>query len=128
MRFYQLGEIKSGKLSYNREKMQHFIEKLDDGTYLMSLQRIEPKSDIKDYRACYFAKIDILKDEVGEGRYDLHELVKENVISVMADEVSEVFLHEEWGLSTRNLTLEGWRIFLERFDLWAFTEYNVILP
>jgi hypothetical protein len=125
MRFHQLATINAGKIAYNKEKMEHLISNLYDGNYLISFQRLEPKSSVKDYRACYFAKIDALGAEVGETRYGMHGLVKDSIIDVMIDEVPQVFLRDE--ASTKYLTLEGWTILLERLDIWAFTEYNVIL-
>lgn len=126
MKFYQLGEIKAGKAFYNKEKMQNLISNLFDGTYLISMERIAPKSNVKDYRACYFAKIDILAAEVGETRYSMHEIVKENVVSEMMDELPSLFVPVE--ATTKALTLEGWTVLLKRLDIWAFTEYNVVLP
>jgi hypothetical protein len=112
----------------DKDKLQFFKDTLYNGNYLISFERIEPQSNVKEYRACYFAKIDRLRYEAGEGRYELHELVKEHVLSPMYEELPSLFYTEEGGASTKNLTLTGWSVLLERLDLWAFMEYNTILP
>lgn len=126
MKFYQLADKQGDDFNYDRERMRNLITNLFPGRYLVSFQRIEPKSNVKDYRACYFAKIDAIRSEIGEERYTVHEFVKEYVIANMAEDVPEVFMKQE-VISTRYLTLEGWSILLERLDLWAFTQYNIIL-
>jgi hypothetical protein len=105
--------------------MQHLVSNLYDGTYVVSFQHLEPKSSIKEYRACYFSKIDAIGRETGETRYAVHDLVKDYVIEAMKQELPEFFTRD--AASTRYLTLEGWVVLLERLDLWAFTEYNIIL-
>lgn len=125
MKFHQLAELKEGRLSYNKERAKALLENLYEGTYLISFLRLNPKSTIKDYRACYFAKIDAIGAEVGETRYDIHELIKEHVMSKMLDEIPEVFTTE--GITTQNLTENGWVVLLEAVDLWAFTEYSIVI-
>jgi hypothetical protein len=80
MKFHQLSEVKGGKIFFDRDKMKHLIENLYEGQYLISFQRLSPKADVKEFRKCYFAKIDALAFEVGDTRYGVHELVKEYVI------------------------------------------------
>lgn len=125
MKFYQIAEKRDGVMNYNKEKLASLIEFLYDGRYLISFQRINPLSDIKDYRRCYFAKLDALAQDIGEDRYSMHQHVKDQVISRMANEVPEAFTVPV--ISTRSLTKEGWSVLLERLDLWAFVEYGTVL-
>lgn len=125
MKFYQLANKRDGVFTFNRDNMRHLIENLFEGQYIISFQRVVPKSNVKEYRACYFAKIDMIASEVGETRYDVHTLVKEHIIEPMLNELPDLFTQNV--ISTRVLTLSGWVVLLERLDLWAFTEYSVIL-
>lgn len=102
-------------------------QQLFDGYYLVSFMRLNPQSDIKEYRACYFAKIDAIASEAGETRYDMHELVKDEIITDMQNLNPELFTDDGVEVSTRYLTPEGWIALLDRLDLWAFVNYNTIL-
>lgn len=125
MKFYQLADIKDHKLIVNKDKMDALIQILYDGRYLITFQRLDPKSTIKDYRRCYFAKIDALGFETGHTRYEMHALVKDELLSKIIDQLPE--LVEDEIITTKNLTEESWGVLLEALDLWAFTEYSVIL-
>lgn len=125
MKFYQLIDKRDGKIHYDKDKLIHLTDNLFDGRYLVSCQRINPRVTIKDFRACYFAKIDGLAFEVGETRYGVHHIVKDIVLSRMLEELPDLFT--EQLVSTRYLSLDGWGNFLERLDLWAYLEYGVIL-
>lgn len=125
MKFYLVADVKEGDIFFNKERHAHIIENLFDGRYIISYQKIDPKSTVKEYRACYFFKIDAIAAEVGETRYVMHEYVKEMIIEQMIDQTPELFTKQL--PSTKYLTLEGWVNLLERLDIWAFTEYNVVL-
>jgi hypothetical protein len=121
-KFYYTAKIVNGKINYHPS-----FENFRDGEYLVGVQLLNPKANVKDYRAAYFAKIDIIKDEVGEDRYSIHNIVKDEVLSDMLEKTPQLFNKID-ELSTKNLKLEGWTILLERLDLWTFIEYNIILP
>ena len=125
MKFYLNGTKKDGIFHQNHDKLKHLIDNLFDGDYLISFQRINPMSEQAEYRACYFAKIDMLAAEVGETKYPLHNYIKEEVLAPFLHEQPEYFTHPT--ASTKYLTEAGWAMFLQRFDLWAFTTYGVIL-
>lgn len=101
------------------------FEQLFDGQYLITFQRLNPQSSIREYRRCYFAKIDALAAEVGETRYDIHEIVKDEVLKEMLTNTPQLFYSET--LTTNQLTEAGWVVFIEQLELWAFTTYGVIL-
>lgn len=124
-RLYHLAEKRNGQMVYNMEKLKHLISLLFEGKYLISFQRLEPKSTIKDYRSCYFAKLDALARDNGETRYWMHSMVKDEILSSMLEEMPTLFNGDE--LSTKYLTVEGWVVLLERLDIWAYTTYGTIL-
>lgn len=125
MKFYTTG-IKAGSIfQFNRGNIKHIYDIMFDGRYLVTFQQLNPQSNIKDYRRCYFAKLDALAAEAGEDRYSMHEHVKDQVVSRMLEEMPELFSISI--VSTRSLLLEGWSVLLERLDLWAFIEYGTIL-
>lgn len=117
MKQYKIATAKAGKLFY--EELS-----LIDGRYLLTLQSLNPQAEEKDYRAAYFAKLETLGSEVGETKKDMHEYAKEHVLRPMMLQIPELFDSTE--LSTKSLSEEAWVIFLQRFDLWAWKEYNVI--
>lgn len=126
-RFYQIAEKKDGKMLYNKERLSNLESILYEGRYIVTFQRLNPLKTQKEYRACYFAKIDALAFDIGDTRYSLHESVKDIILNKMIEETPEAFNNIIPEASTQYLTLEGWIIFLERLDLWAFIEHNVIL-
>lgn len=129
MKFYQLAKMEGGKIVYDRQRVQNMLDILYDGTYLVSFQRIAPKSTLKELRAAYFAKIDILAYETGHSKYEMHDLVKDNTLRSLVKELPELYEQPKFrkDVSTMGLTDKGWIALLERLDLWAFTEYNIIL-
>lgn len=125
-KYYTIAIKKAEEFAYQHPNIQGVLDGFTDGRYLVSFQRLDPKSEEKDYRACYFAKVQMLGDEVGHTKYEMHELIKEHVLKPMVDGMSELFANE--GIvSTTALDLEGWLVFLERLDFWAWDNYHVIL-
>ncbi len=124
-KLYSVGIHRNGVFENQHPNLQGLLNGLSDGTYLISFQRMAPKADIKDYRACYFAKIQMLGDEVGHTKQEMHEIVKEHVLIKMLNETPALFT--ELVLTTKALTDEGWIALLEQMDFWAWTEYHVIL-
>lgn len=92
--------------------IEHF-NNLKDGDYIIIVLPCDPQSDIPTYRKVYFAKIDFLGKETGHTKYEMHELVKTHLLD---------------NVSTKYLAREGWLMLLERLDLWAFQQYEVVLP
>lgn len=126
-KFYHIANKRDGRMIYNKEKLDHLTSILYDGQYLITFQRLEPKSSIKDYRRCYFSKLDALAFEAGDTRYGMHGLIKEHIIEKMIEENPEFFHSVLPEASTTYLNEMGWVNILDRLDLWAFTTYNVIL-
>ncbi len=128
-KYYTIGIKEGGAFKYQHPNMTGVLEGFTDGRYLVSFQRLDPKSEEKDYRGCYFAKVQMLGDEVGHTKYEMHNLIKEHVLTPMVEEIPTIYrearLRKE--ITTRGLTLEGWSILLERLDFWAWDNYHVIL-
>jgi hypothetical protein len=124
--YHQLIRIDNGTPVYNIQAAKNLLKSLSNGEYIVSIRKVDPKSDIKDYRACYFAKLDILRHEVGESKEDLHEIIKQYLLFPLLSEIHDGDENVP-TLTTKNLDHKGWAMLLERLDLWAFTEYNVIL-
>jgi hypothetical protein len=125
MKFYQLADVENKTIVFNKERIQSLSSILDNGKYLVSFQKLQPKSDIKDYRRCYFFKVDTIAFETGHSRYEMHELIKSSLFTDLMEQIPELFIDNT--ISTRNLTLEGWIVVLAALDLWAFTEYSIII-
>lgn len=128
MRYYQIfNKSEDGSILFNKDKYEQLLKNLLPGRYLVSFQRLDPKSTLKDYRAAYFAKIDALASELGDTRYSTHEDVKRELFEKMVEETPELFICALPMCSTKYLTLEGWQAFIQRLDIWAFINHNIIL-
>lgn len=126
MKFNQIADKKDGKFIYDKDRMNKLTATLTEGRYLITIMKLNPLSEIKEYRACYFVKLDTLCKDAGETRYDMHEYVKKEILQSMLDESPQVFDGCK-TLSTKCLNKDGWYILLDRLDIWAFINYNVIL-
>ena len=120
-------QIKGGFLQIPDRLAQFITNNLQDGNYILSLESRIARSTEKEYRGCYFSKLEFLAREVGENKKELHEIIKNEVLDLMYTEVPEMFIKENI-ISTTNLTLDGWLQYIERLDLWSYLEYGVVLP
>ena len=120
-------QIKDGKII--DEGWSNVIKNLFDGPYLISFKSMSPQSGVDTYMRLYFLKVDTIAKEVGETRYDVHELAKEYVLADLLDNNPD-FMHNNGAkraVSTTRLTEEGWLAYLDALDIWAFVNYNIIL-
>jgi alanine dehydrogenase len=115
MTFYDIIE-KGGNGKEKVEKLYNFLK---DGTYLITFQHLNPKSDEDTYRALYFMKISIIAGETGHSKPEMHEIVKEELIKK---------LYSKDSVSKGSLTLKEWVGLLATIELWAFQTYEIILP
>jgi len=128
MKIQILAEIVDDVIHWvNEEKADVLIKNIPNGRLIITLQTVNPQADVAEYRAVYFAKIDFLCKEVGEKRYDMHDLVKEYVIFPMMEQLPDLFSNTE-VISTKHLSVDGWPNLIERLELWTFITYNIILP
>lgn len=127
MKFHQIMDKKDGKLLYDATKFKALTDMLFDGRYLVSFQRLNPLSSTTEYRRCYFAKVDAIAFETGETRYNTHMHLKTEILNKMVEETPKIFTIPMPEPSTGYLSLEGWLVFIERVDIFAFVHYNIIL-
>jgi hypothetical protein len=90
-----------------------------DGSYFVTIQHLNPKADETTYRNAYFAKLQLLATETGHNKQDMHEIIKQHLI---------LELYKKDSVAKGSLTLEEWVGLLQAIDLWAFQNYEVILP
>ena len=103
--------IQKGKIVDNSQKIRDHITSLDDGTYVMTVQSINPLVSERDFQKAYFAMIDICVASTGNARYIIHDAFKAE---------SEV-------QTTKNFSVEQWREHLEKFRYWAYNNMDVIV-
>lgn len=101
------------------EKLNKLYAFIKNGVYLVTFQHLNPKSDEDTYRAVYFQKLSFIAEQTGHTKPDMHEIVKENLIQK---------LYQKDSVSKGSLTLEEWVGLLQSIDIWAFQNYEIILP
>lgn len=101
-----------GKVQF--EKLYSFLK---DASYFVTVQRLNPQADIPTYRGAYFAKLQMIAEETGHNKKEMHEIVKEHLIAELYDKNS-----------TKQLTPEEWVGLLKAMELWAFQTYEIVLP
>ena len=92
-------EVKKGKVISNNDKLKDYFSSLDDGEYIISIQRINPLVTPRDFQKAYFDKIDICVMHTGNDRYTIHNEYKKH---------SNIE-------STKDFDLLQWKAFLEKF-------------
>ena len=88
------------------------VSKLEHGNYIVSIVKDREPKTLEEYRAEYFAKRDILAADTGNSKKDIHE------------EAKRMFLG---GLTTKTLTEDGWKKFINQFKEWAFEHFGCYL-
>lgn len=101
-------EVKKGKIVSNNTTLRDYFTSLDDGEYIISIDRINPLISPRDFQKAYFDKIDICVSCTGNDRYTIHEAFKEH----SAIE------------STKDLDVKDWRDLLGKFSWWAYDTFN----
>jgi Holliday junction resolvasome RuvABC ATP-dependent DNA helicase subunit len=104
-------KVAKGKLIENKEKVKEYFSSLDDGDYIISIDRINPLVTERDYQKTYFDKIDICVSCTGNARYVIHEEFKKHA-----------------GIdSTKNLDIKSWRDLLTKLSWWAYDKFDCII-
>jgi len=91
---------------------ENLISKLEWGNYVATLVKERELKTIDEYRAEYFAKRDILANDTGNSKKDVHEEAKKRFLD---------------GSSTTSLSLEEWVEFINKFKEWSFEYFNCYL-
>ena len=100
-----------GKIVDNKQKVADHFTSLDDGTYILTIQSINPLTTTRDYQNAYFAMVDICVSSSGNARYIIHDSFK------AAQGVA----------STTNFTVQDWKTYIEKFKFWAYDKMDVIV-
>lgn len=104
-------EVKGGKIIRNGDKIRDFVGTLEDGSYVVTLERANLLLTERDCQKAYFDKVDICVAHTGNDRYTIHEEFKK---------YSET-------PTTTNLTVEQWRELLRKFEWWAHNNFNCLV-
>jgi len=99
-----------------KQKVNKMFDFLKSGSYLVTMQHIDPKADEKTYRGLYFTKVQSLAEETGHGKKEMHAIIKEHCLQPVLGKNS-----------TRNLSPEEWLGFVKALELWAYQTYQVFL-
>lgn len=94
------------------QKFKNLLFLLEEGDYILSLEKIIPPHSIEEQRAYYFFMRDLVAEETGNSKKDIHA------------EAKNLFLE---GGSTSVLNEEEWRVYIKKFKEWAFEHFNVYL-
>lgn len=126
MKVYQAGTVKNGNLSLPSQQFLDKVATLPDGEVLLIVEHINPNKTLAEYKKEYGAKRDFLCREVGEDRKSMDLYIKEYVLAhVLEDRENRLF--DSFSVSKRDLSLLGWKVFIESLRLWAWSNYNVYL-
>lgn len=100
------------ELIMDKHKFNSLVPLLDTGTYVLSLIKERKPKTIDEYRAEYFAKRDIVADETGNSKKDIHQWAKDKFLG---------------GRSTTTLSIEDWQCFITNFRTECFEHFNIFL-
>lgn len=126
MKVFQSAMLKGGKIAIPHQQFADRISTLPDGDCLIIVEWINPNKSIREYQKEYGAKRDLLCREQGYTRKEMDNLVYPQVLSLILDE-PENRIAEEWTLSTKSLSIIGWKKFIESLRLWAWSTFECYL-
>lgn len=104
-------EKKLGKIISGSDKLKDCFSTLDDGGYVISIDKINPLITPKDYQKAYFSMLDTCVRCTGNARYVIHDEFKK---------FSEI-------QTTTNLDVIGWRKILDKLKWWAYDKFDCIV-
>jgi hypothetical protein len=126
MKIFQSARLNGGKLAIPHEQFADRISTLPDGDCLIIVEWINPNKTIREYQKEYGAKRDLLCREQGYGRKDMDVLIYQSVLAPVLEE-PEYRLSESQDLSTKSLSILGWKRFIESLRLWAWSTFECYL-
>lgn len=104
-------ESLKGKVIKNKETLRDFFTSLDDGSYIVSIDRVNPLLTPRDLQKAYFDKIDTCVMHTGNTRYVIHEEFKKHA-----------------GIeSTKDLEVKEWKEILSKLGWWAYEKFDCII-
>jgi hypothetical protein len=104
-------EILKGKIVKNGDKLKDIFSSIEDGTYIISVNRVNSLVTPRDYQKAYFDMVDIAVSETGNARYVIHDEFKKHA------EVE----------STKDLGILEWRDLLQKFRWWAYNNFDCVV-
>jgi len=116
--------VLNGKVFMDLEILKGKATFMGDGDYILILEKINENKDYNDWLREYSAKRDLLVLETGYTRKEMHELIKDIVLSKV---LTEPLNRTSEDLSTKSLTPIGWKMFMLNLRLWAASELNTYL-
>jgi hypothetical protein len=126
MKAFQSGTIKDGKLTVNNQQFLDRIATLPDGNCLIVVEWINPNKTIREYQKEFHAKRDFLCREQGYSRDEMKKELYTHVLEfVLMDRENRN--HDDYMVSTKELSLLGWKQFIESMRLWAWSTFECYL-
>lgn len=104
------GSIFEGVLQVDKNKFTRLVALLDNGKVKITVEILKEPKTIEEFRAWYFAMRDIVAEETGNTKSDIHEAAKNKLIN---------------GNSTTLLDEVGWKVFITMFKSWSYEYFNV---
>lgn len=100
---------------------------LPAGLYYLEITAASNLSTTEEYRKLYFAMRDIVWQEGNSGycKAMLHEVIKSFIFPKLTE--ASFFKRTPPVLSTTNLSLLGWKKFIEEFKQFVQDEFNIFL-
>lgn len=103
-------QINKGRVTQNGDKLKDFINSREDGSYIITIDRINPLVTPRDYQKAYFDKIDIAVSCTGNDKYTIHNEFKKH-----------------YGIdTTKDLAIGDWRKLLTSFTWWAYNNFDCV--
>jgi hypothetical protein len=99
-----------GKPTNGVPQLNKYLSTLN-GNYTFDIQEENTLTTIKECRAAYFTKVDIVQKHSGDERYDIHEAFK---------------AHQGIG-STKEFTVTDWRNLIKNFQIYVFENYDIVI-
>lgn len=104
-------EMLKGKIVKNRDRLREVFTSLDDGIYIVDVERNNPLLMSRDYQKAYFEKIDECSMHTGHEKYELHELFKKHIKIE----------------STKEMDVAAWKSVLTALTWWAYTSFDCMV-
>ncbi len=114
---------KKGDVILGIKHLEKFVYSLPDGDYFVEFYQE------KNLRKNYFKKLEIISNDLGYTKNELHQMCKELLNSVFKDpenlNVTDFGSIEEY--STKYLSPQGWKCYLDSISLWCLDNFDYVI-
>ncbi len=125
-------QIKDGKGDLNAAvQLKDILSTLENGKYLLSVEKALNVDDADYYRKRFFAGIDIVVRETTESKEHIKDEVTLKILKDIAKEGNDIEKLVNLDLVDQNkvfsltwLTPLGWKEFYDRLKYWAYDKCN----